>query len=125
MGYEKGIYIVRVEQVGDDPQTLVNRFEETDEDINQLALRLESLVEAGFIESFTIEGQALPPIETPSGLYTAILDRFWHYPSSRESKDGLDAILYDKDVERFSAAWEQGWRNRDYYFTHNAKRNIR
>lgn len=122
---DKGTYIVTVQDVADGDTTIVGRFDETDEDINNLALRLEALVEAGFIGDFSIEGQRLPSYETPSGLYSTILDRFWHYPLSNEAKDGVDAILYDDNVQRFNNAWEYGWLNRDAYFQRNALRSIR
>jgi hypothetical protein len=122
---DKGTYIVTVQDVADGDTTIVNRYEETDESINNLALRLEALAEAGFIGGFSIEGQNLPRYETPDGLYTAILDRFWRYPLSNEAKDGVDAILYDDSVQKFSDAWESGWRDRDAYFHRNAMRSIR
>lgn len=118
MGDEKGIYIVRVEDCGDAPRRVITRrFEETDEDIDNLAMRLEALVEEGWIDSYEIVGQALPPYETPSGLYTAIIEGFWH---ASESK-----TILGEDAKEFARAWEQSWRNRDYYFTRNARRNIR
>lgn len=126
MSDSKGVYIVTIEDIPDTGgRTLVNRFEETDEVIDTLALRLEALVEAGFIGGFTIKGQDLPPYETPTGLYTSILSYFWHFPESNEAKDGVDAILYDERVREYGAAWEQGWRNRDAYFQNTAKRNIK
>jgi len=120
-----GIYTVVVEQVGDDPQRIVGRVEETDEGIENLALRLEALVEHGTIEAYTITGVPLAPVTSPTFILRDILEDFWHWPTSREPKDGVDAILYDKDVEGIEQAWERGWRNRDYYFTRNARRNIR
>lgn len=103
---QQGIYIVTIE-VGTETDDF--RVEETDASIGELALRLEALAEAGFIGSYSIKGLNLPAYATPSSIYTFIC------------RDSVSPDYWPK----FSQTWEQGWRNRDAYFTDNARRSIR
>lgn len=105
---DKSDYTVTIHQGDDDRPSVVNHVILTEAEVDNLALRLEALVEAEYIDDFRIKPLPLPALGTESSIYTAICG-YWG----------------NTEWPKIWGAWEQGWKNRDAYFTRNAEAKVR
>jgi hypothetical protein len=105
---EQSNYTVTVYHGDDARPAIVRHAVLTEAEATSLALRLEAMVEAEYVDWFRIEPLALPPLGTESSIYSDI------------------AAMYGQiEWPNLSRAWEHGWRNRDSYFTRNAEAKVR